>query len=245
MSVCAILLSYKRPQNMDRILRQTAEVAEISRIVLSNNNPEINIFDWIDPTAYPVEVIQQERRCLYTKRFDIASRLDHDYFFCPDDDVFLSPQQISFLIDKLKRDPAVPHGMAGQIKTFSLTGVELQSGVVDIDCEVEILNRSYFFTRQHVQRMLELMRAVGLPSLEEARFMDDVLLSFSGNGLPRCHAIGPVADCETSHTPGIATWKEDGFYEFRLRELIRLTGIVGEAMRRPCSPAMNPVLAKG
>ena len=178
----------------------------------------------------------QERPTLYTKRFEIASNQNHDYFFCPDDDLFLSERQISTLIAHVKNDPSVPHGMAGQIKTFVDQSTALCSGVFGIDCEVEILNRSYFFTKAHVTKMLELSTLIGLPSINEARFMDDVLLSFSGTGLPRCHDIGPVDDCETSHVPGIATWKEDGFENFRLNGFLKLTQIIGANNRCSIKP---------
>lgn len=234
MSVCAILLSYKRQQNMDRILREIARVPDITRVILSNNNPEVDIHAWIKPQDYAVEVVSQPVPTLHTKRYDIALDIpDYDYFFCPDDDVFLTAEQISELITHLKNNPAVPHGMHGQIKAFFHQQLALTPDVISTDCEVEVLNRIFFFTRTHLLRMVELAQAMGYPGINEARFLDDVILSFSGDGLPLCHNIGEIAECPTSNAEGIASWREHDFFRIRHEGFLQLNAIVGEDVRRP------------
>lgn len=234
MSVCAILLSYKRQHNMDRILREIAKVPEITRVILSNNNPEVDIHAWLHPEDYAVEVVSQPEPTLHTKRYDIALDIpDYEYFFCPDDDVFLTAAQISELIAHLKANPQVPHGMHGQIKSFFGQTLGLTPDVISMDCEVEVLNRIFFFTRAHLLRMVELARAMGYPGINEARFLDDVILSFSGDGLPLCHAIGDIAECPTSNSIGIASWREHDFFRIRHEGFLHLNAIVGEDARRP------------
>lgn len=234
MSVCAILLSYKRQQNMDRILREIAKVPDITRVILSNNNPDVDIHAWINPQDYAVEVVSQPVHTLHTKRYDIALDIpDYEYFFCPDDDVFLTAEQITTLIGHLKANPAVPHGMHGQIKAFFGQTVALTPDVISMDCEVEVLNRIFFFTRAHLLRMVELAQAMGYPGINEARFLDDVILSFTGDGLPLCHDIGEIAECETSNAVGIASWREHDFFRIRHEGFLQLYSIVGEETRRP------------
>jgi hypothetical protein len=226
MSTCAVLLSYKRPHNMQRIVDAVLDVSEIERVILSNNNPDIDIREWVDGRGV-VEIINQPVRMLYTKRFEIANAVDCPFFFCPDDDTFLSSDQIRFLLDQLRRKPAVAHGMYGQLSAFRDGRFCLASGAHGVTCELDILNRVYCFTKQHLDRVMELSRRLGHASVNEAIYMEDVLLSHAGAARPICHDIGPFDQCPTSDLVGIATYKEDGFSEIRERGYRQLRELLG------------------
>lgn len=223
MKACAILLSYKRPQNMNIMLREIMAVPEISKVILSNNNPEVDIYQWVDESLQDrVEIISQPVHTLYTKRFEIAMEEKFSYFFCPDDDVFLSSSQISYLLNQLKKSPQVPHGFYGQVKTFMGGEVGLASGICGIDCEVDVLNRGYFFTNKHLFNLKKLLIKYGFDNINQAKFMEDVLMSFCGDSRPLCHDIGNIKDCPTSHNEEIATFKQDGFDQIRLNGYLKL-----------------------
>ncbi len=182
MSVCAILLSYKRPQNIEKILRSLVSSQSIDHIVLSNNNPDINMSEWVNLSDFDIEFIQQPKHSVCAKRFEIALQTDHDYFICPDDDLFLTPQQIDFLVRTGIENKEKIHGMFGQIKAFTREGVGFTSGINALTCEVDILNRVYCFSRLHLERMVELSALIGLSSVGDALHIDDLLLSFCGEG---------------------------------------------------------------
>ena len=212
---------------MRRILDEIQKVSEIDSIILSNNNPEIRIEDWIGDYTNEITVINQPIPTLYTIRFEIAYKTSYEYFFCPDDDVFLSHQQINNMLCYLQENPTVPHGIWGQIRAYRDGDYWLGPDVKQINCEVDVLNRAYFFTHAHMARVMELSNALGHNSINEAIFMEDVLLSFSGATRPLCHDIGPIAECLTSNSHGIATHTKAGFAETRLDGYQRLVTITG------------------
>jgi hypothetical protein len=225
MSVCAILLSYKRPQNIERIIKNLIATPGIKHVVLSNNNPDINLSKWINLQQYPIKFIQQSNHSICVKRFEIALDLPYDYFIFPDDDLFLSPQQLQTLLELAQQDKSRVHGMFGQIKSFNDKGFGLFSGVHGATCEVEILNRVYCFSREHLLKMVELTKQLNMKSISDALHIDDLLISFSGQGRPICHDLGAFEDCPTSLEVGIATCAEDGFDTIRLNTFRHLTDI--------------------
>jgi len=225
MSVCAILLSYKRPQNIERILKNLIATSSISHVVLSNNNPAIDIKRWFDVDKYPIEFIQQASASVCAKRFEIALELPYDYFMCPDDDLFLNVEQLETLLGYAQCDKSRVHGMFGQIKSFQQGQVGFFSGIQGLTCEVDILNRIYCFSREQLLKMVELAKLIGLNSVGDALHIDDLLLSFCGKGRPVCHDLGSFEDCPTSEEAGVATYTETGFDATRLTAYRRLAEI--------------------
>jgi hypothetical protein len=58
---------------------------------------------------------------------------------------------------------------------------------------------------------------------------DDILLSFSGDGSPKCHNLGLLDNCPTSSEEGIALWKEKGFFDKRIQTLFQLRQLLRAA----------------
>lgn len=222
MSVCAIIASYKRPQNLQRIVAELKNTPEISRIIISQNNIEVDVRTWIDVEQHSIEVVSYPTSMPSNTRFAIAAEQPEEYFFCPDDDLFLTHTQISYLIGELKKRPDRVHGMYGQYLAKENDQLTLKSGAYGINSEIDIVNRAYAFSRKHAQSMEEVAQFLGYKHLNEARFLDDILLSFSGLEKPICHDIGEFADCPTSHEPGIAMYTQDHFEIIRTRAFARL-----------------------
>ena len=216
-SATFIILSYARPQNIQRILDTILKAGSCGRIVLSNNNPDINILEYIDPSPEVLEVIQQEERWGPVKRFCIARECESEFFVCIDDDLFLTSRQIDLLVDQVLAEPSVPHGVWGEKITIERNVFKLERGLFNYSGEVDVINRAYAFTRNHVQRFFELMEYLRVEDPRNLGPGDDVLLSFSGTGRPKCHDLGPLENCPTSDQEGIALWREKGFYEQRLK----------------------------
>jgi hypothetical protein len=235
MSVCAIVLSYKRPQNMDRVILPLCESAAIDKVIVSNNNPEIDLRDALKRVMSEpkVELIQQAHRSICAKRFEIALHQPFDAYLCPDDDLFLTSTQIDALIDALAREPTRVHGVFGEIHSFRDGRLQLGGGICGIECEVDILNRCYAFTRAHLLQMAMLASELGYGDVGNALFVDDMLISHCGDGAPICHDFGPLDSCPTSDMPGIATYKEAGFDEARVATYLRLarSGLVQGSRR--------------
>jgi Glycosyl transferase family 64 domain len=222
-NACAIVLSYKRPQNIGRIVESLLATPGIQRVIVSNNNPDVDLGDWFRARDARVEVRIQPKHEHCIKRFEIAMETKFDLFLCPDDDVFLSPQQYERLLSILRSDSQRVHGIFGEIPSFGPEGIRLGGGITGIDCEVDILNCCYAYTHAHAQRMFDLLRGAGIDDSEGAKHLDDVYLSFAGEGRPLCHDLGPFEKCTTSDLPGIATWTEPEFQRRRIDAYLRLS----------------------
>jgi hypothetical protein len=223
-----IILSYARPQNMQRILDAVLAARSCDHILLSNNNPDIDIFDHIardQPDR--VKVAQQKERWEPVSRFIFARNMPDDYFVCIDDDLFLTPAQIDALVSHLHADPAVPHGVWGEHVRLVEGVFQITPGVHNFDGEVDTINRAYAFTHPHVRRYFELLGLVGVKRPRSLGRGDDIVLSFSGERKPFCHDLGPLEDCPTADDKELALWRNENFYDARIRLYARLREVTG------------------
>ncbi|TAM54364.1 MAG: hypothetical protein EPN57_07055 [Paraburkholderia sp.] len=204
----------------------------MTRIVVSNNNPDVHLEQWFDPIDARIEVLNQPTASICAKRFELAMHEPFEYFICPDDDLFLSGKQIETLIGLLKAEPDRVHGVFGEVRSFKAGRLRFGGGIHRIECEVDVLNRSYAFTQAHLLRMNELAVALGYRHVGEALYIDDILLSFSGTGRPVCHDLGELAECPSSDEPGVATYLEPGFDKVRMEAYLRLQQLTSHYGRR-------------
>lgn len=223
MKIAAIILSYKRQQNIAKIAEYMNRCDFISDIFLSNNNPELDINDWGDFSGDKYHVVNQVMRCYPSKRLEIAEQCDADYFLCCDDDLFLSTSQLNQFITVALQAPSKVHGIYGQVFVGDGVGARFYSGISGVNLELDVLNRAYFFSKSHVRTMGKLASQMGFACLDDVRYIDDLVMSFSGDGRPLCHDVGPIEDCETSLETGIATCMQDGFDEPRMEAYVKLS----------------------
>ncbi len=220
----AIVLSYKRPQNMDAIVRSLLATPSVGTVIVSNNNPEISIEKWIMIQDSRLRILnQKEHRCT-PERMHIASRCPGELFLTVDDDLFLRPDQYEIVCTALRSDPTRVHGMFGTDCTSDGSFLTIRTG----DRDVDILNRIYGFSQTHVSAFAALvksLRSSGISVPENDNTWDDIILSFSGTGRPRSHHIGCYLDCPTQGTRHIAVWREDGFFEKRRKLYGTLLGM--------------------
>lgn len=202
-----ILLSYARPRNMQRIIDSISQARSCGRIILSNNQPALNIYDHIDAGCDLLEVVQQDQEWTPIKRYCIARECDGELFVCIDDDVFMTPDQIDRLVGELRNDRSRPHGISGQLMEIRGGRVRTKGGIINMTREVSVLNMAYAFTRDHVRRYFELLDRLGIADPRDLGVFDDIILSFTGAHPPKCHDLGPLELCPTWDLEGVAVWK--------------------------------------
>ncbi len=212
--VTAYVANFNRPQNIALIVRSLLACPSVGRIVVSNNNPGCHLERWFRPENNRITVLHHAEPQSCSMRYVHLRTFSSPFYFIVDDDVFLLPSQIEQLIDELRADPSVPHGLYGQQwkDTFFQGGFEQFEGTIDI------MSRIYSFSSEHLAQVFRTAAAVGHPEgadhWKRSRF-DDMFLSFSGNGKPRIHNVGPFVDCPTQGRRGTATWREDDFHRER------------------------------
>lgn len=221
-----VLVSYLRPANMERIVRAALKCKFVNKIVVQNNNPEIDIHDWIRVSDDRLRVVNSPVRHGAGSRWFVAREEKAAYYLAIDDDVFLFPGQIARLFSNLLGDPAVPHGVHGV-----LTGKSgRQTHVARREATVDILHQLYLATADHVRRYHEILATLerDAPAARAVanHFGDDVIISHCGDGAPRIHNVGFIPRCSTSHRKGIALNQLDEFSADRgtlyrtLREIV-------------------------
>lgn len=228
-SISAILLSYSRPNNIPKVLEGLLRSRYVSRIIVSNNNPDVELP--LLPNDPRIEVLLHATRMPAALRFFMAASMAADAFICVDDDLFLTGHQIDLLLDYLFSDPSIPHGGPWGQRLIHCTkrGYHLK-GWYYPDSEVDVLNRAYAFTKEHATRFVTLSELVGCSTAAKAGPWDDVILSHCGAKPPQAHDLGTWSSCPSSNDPQVALWMQPGFPESRLEIFWRLRE--GYALRR-------------
>jgi hypothetical protein len=219
-----ILLSYRRPGNMAAIVDSCLACPFVDGVVLSNNNPSLNIRSFVRHSDSRLSLINQPLRCFPSKRYDLAAEMDAEWFLCIDDDTFLSPHQIALLFLALLKNPAVPHGVAGENFGTDDQAPEYVFALHGRSEKTDCLVWAYAFTRAHVKRYFEILDALCIDNQRLAA-NEDILLSLSGSGRPLVHNFGTLHLCGSRDTAEVATSMEPGFRQHRV-ELFRKTSIL-------------------
>lgn len=222
----AIVLSYARPKNIEWIVRALLLCPFIEKVIVSNNNPDLRMEDWIN--------IDDERLCLQNQevrrragyRYEIVRKSDHEYYIFLDDDIYLYPEQIEYVYKKLCENPAVPHGVWGQkVTVHDDSTVEFHNGYRNCNEPLDIINRAYFLSRHHVAAFIKNMKQLGIEKVEDLQYGDDIILSLSGCGKPLCHDVGEIFQCKSTDQEGIALWREGRFNTYRHQLYVNLLKI--------------------
>jgi hypothetical protein len=214
-----LLQSYLRPWNMDRLVRAAARCAFVDKIILSNNHPEIDLEPRLTLRDPRLVLIQNRTRRHAGFRWHLARDEDADYILSIDDDVFLSPVQITNLFQSLISDPEVPHGLFGTRYRGApaLTREErkkTESYVYQREEEADVLHRVYAVHRTHVNHYFRLLKGLGVH--QSLTIGDDIVISFASKRRPQVHDVGPILSCPTSHQGGIAVHQNERFFSDRL-----------------------------
>ncbi|MDY6992750.1 MAG: hypothetical protein SVR94_09125 [Pseudomonadota bacterium] len=215
----AILLSYKRMQNIEPIARSILKCDFIEKLIISNHNPEIKIEEWIKLKDERLVLMNQpvRRRCGY--RWNLARAENARYFIAIDDDTFLYPKQIKKLFERLIQQPEIPHGFYGAMYEFieDLKSEHFRINFVkEREMEVDVLYSGFFVTEAHVQtyfKQLNKMKMNGntvsdyIDSIDDELVItvgDDIVISNTAANKAKIHNVGFVLTCPTAHSEGMA-----------------------------------------
>ena len=107
----AVLLNWKRPANVEKIVASLLACEEVDDITVWNNNP-----DCARALPAAVRVIQSPELGLYT-RFAAGCLARHEAVLLQDDDLLLPPGVVQVLHREARRNPQVLHGIFGRAPT--------------------------------------------------------------------------------------------------------------------------------
>jgi hypothetical protein len=222
----AIIPSYskKRARNLDPLVRNLLKCTFLKKVIVSNNNPEIQVEDWVKVRSPRLQLINQpvRRGCGYS--FILAGKEDADIFISIDDDFLVRPSQTARLVKYIIANPAVPHGLDG----VDTNGEFHQYTEMDID----ILYNIYGCTSALVKRYLEIVEKMiatkNVPNEAIEIFSPDVVISRLGEGKGRIHNLGFNLRCRTANTPGVALHMQKDFNNPRFQVDAALKELLAE-----------------
>lgn len=222
----AILLSYQRPQNINLLTRVLLNMPAVGTVIVSNNNPDVDIRRWLYVQSDRLRVINQPQHESTTMRQRIAREYagPGKYFLMIDDDIFLRPEQLESLCKFFEERPAVPHGIWGK----AWQDGHFSKFVANREAEVDILNRVYAYSSDHLAEFFRLTDALGMPEGTadwRQNWWDDIVLSFGGPDRPLIHSVGPFVDCPSQGSRNIAVWRSENFNQNRETIMQRLLAI--------------------
>jgi hypothetical protein len=204
-----VLTAYKpqRARNLDPLVRSVLKCRFVEKVIVSNDNPELRIADWVGVRDRRLVLLDQPSRRGCKHRWELARGQDAAYYIAIDDDLLVYPRQLARLFTRLLERPEVPHGLCGCSFPFAFHERE--------EREVDLLFEIYAVTREHVHVYfdhLERLKAGGhLPPEGLGMRGDFVLISRSGQARPVIHDAGFISRCPTAYDEGVATFKEEGF----------------------------------
>jgi hypothetical protein len=217
-----VLVSYKRPANMDMQVRSALKCAFVESVIVCNNNPDVTIGDWVKVHDPRLRLLDRPRRTGPGIRIALAAESEAEFIISFDDDAFHTQKQLATLFGALVAEPEIVHGTEGEAKvpdmntSSSESDYPFECGRRGMRCEVDALTQGYAFTRKHARRCLELFELLGLPKPEDIFNGEDLALSRSGEGNPRLEDIGEFAECLSSFSEDTALNRTPGFFPTRI-----------------------------
>ena len=222
-----VLLTHKRPQNMWLLVEGALRNRFVTRVIVSNSNPEVKIRDWVESTDPRLTLIDERTPTQPGRRLVLARLAGAEYVLSVDDDIFLTPRQWKNFFGFLLSDEQCPHGIIGQDYrpgTKSSNGSPFHH-IVGRGREVDVLIGAYAFTSEHLKRVFDLAANIGVPDLSRVRNGEDILLSFTGTTRPHIHPLKPALFCASEGLPGVALWKSnDQFWDERVQMFEKVRG---------------------
>jgi hypothetical protein len=221
----AVLLSHKRPSNIEYLVRVCLAQPWVTRVVVSNSNTAVDITRWVRVCDARLALINEPARTGVGYRFVLAAESGTDFCVSIDDDVFLDGPQLSAVFAHLVAEPSRVHGIIGHnLASGGAAAPGIGFFVTQImrqEADVDTLIGTYAFTRQHARRYLELCRLMGITDPKMLDNGEDVILSQCGDGKPRVHDVGRIVECISSLVPGVALCLTlDNFWPARAARLL-------------------------
>jgi hypothetical protein len=170
-----VLINWKRPENVGRIVAALAAQSVPCTITLCDCHPS-------EEFALPAETLARvDRRYRWAHNLGAYSRYvpcagyDHEFTYLPDDDMLPGARCLEHFLDHA---PARPFGVLGQLgRRLKADGVYRTANVERTRAleEVDLVVRAYFVRTRHLAHLPAMRWDLGLQGATDAE--DDILLA--------------------------------------------------------------------
>ena len=213
-----IVLNHKRPENVGQIAQYVLRAGFVGKLIISNNSQEYSIADYIKVKDPRLVLIDQKTPSGVGISFELAQEHHARYYLRVDDDIFLHPAQLQWIYWNLRQSSDRPHGIFGAALSSDKDSEKEWPFVHRRNAlaPVEILNGLFAFTRAHLDEYFRLCGLLGITDQKTLMNGEDIVLSYSGDKKPLIHNIGPIWECASEASPGVALHQSrPRFYEER------------------------------
>ncbi len=139
--------------------------------------------------------------------------------------ILLFPSQLARVLEELIKHPEVPHGIAGWYKSYKQISYKQNR-----ETEVNNLTQFYAITDKHLEKYFELVKEISFRDEKMGEYIefwgDNLLISKTGNGLPRIHKTGIIIQDRTATKPGVAAYTYNGFGSGRKKIKLALKEVI-------------------
>src|SRR5690242_3180542 len=97
----AVLLSHNRPQNMALLVEGALRNRFVTKVIVSNSNPQVKIMDWVPSKDPRLIMVDETTPTQPGHRLVLAKQTGAEYVLSIDDDIFLAPTQWKNLFEYL------------------------------------------------------------------------------------------------------------------------------------------------
>lgn len=229
-----IVLNHKRPENVGQIAQYILRAGFVGKLIISNNSQEYSIENYIKVKDPRLVLINQTEPSGVGISFELAREYPSRYYLRVDDDIFLNPSQLQWIYWNLRQFADRPHGIFGAAFAPGNNPEQKWPFVHrrNADASVAILNGLFAFTREHLEEYFHLCALLNITNQKTLMNGEDIILSFSGNKKPLIHNIGPIWECASEASPGVALHQSrPRFYEERWKifsELEKIKSLVND-----------------
>lgn len=161
MAISAVLLSWRRAENLQRIVRTLWENPLVKEVLIWNNNPEVVL------ESEAATVINSSQNFFPFVRYCLIPLTKHPLIWFQDDDLLIRPEQLDAIVSEYSKAPDRIYGCRGR----NVVGGRYAPEIVYGECDI-ILGQSMLF---HKELFYEVASAFyGLAPNEQA---DDIAFS--------------------------------------------------------------------
>jgi hypothetical protein len=203
-AISAVLLSWRRPGNIERIVHTLQKSRLIKEVLVWNNNPEITL------TGIAATLINSSHNFFPFARYCLVPLARHPLIWFQDDDLLISPEQLESIFSAYERAPQRIYGCRGR----NLVEGRYSTRLVHGECDI-ILGQTMLF---HKQLLYPLMPALyALAPMERG---DDIAFSLLCRRKHFAVNVEPLVDlgCTDEH----ALWRQPGHFAMRQEMIDRV-----------------------
>ena len=222
MTISAVLLSWRRPKNLQSIVRSLWQNPLVKEVLIWNNNPEITL------KGDQAIIINSAHNFFPFARYCLVPLTKHPLVWFQDDDLLISPQQLDAIVSAYSMAPHRIYGCRGRNLVQGRYGPAIIYGECDI-----ILGQSMLFHKQLLYEVTPALNA--LAPMERG---DDIAFSLLCQRKHFAVNVEPLIDLGEHDEH--ALWRQSGHFSLRQQIVDRVLA----ALQRPPSGRPGSTIQK-